>query len=702
MGKAAAIGIASKVRKTGVAMTPSYRIGIDVGGTFTDIVAIDQDGVMIFLKTPTTPENQALGVVEGISKLAARLELPQKELLRRTSRIVHGTTVATNALLERKGARIALLTTSGHRDVLEMREGLKLDRYDLRSPPPAPLVPRERRLGIAERMRADGSILTPLERASLAEATRRLKEERVDGIAVCYLHSYRNDRHEKETLAYLREELPDAYVSLSSEVLPQIKEYERVSTTVVNAYVGPGLRAYFADLEHRLATSGYEGTLYIILSHGGVAPIEEASRLAAATVLSGPAGGVAGCRHVALTTGNLNLIPFDMGGTSTDISLIVAGEAALSSNRGLAGQRIAMRSLDIISIGAGGGSIARAEEGALDVGPQSAGARPGPVCYGLNGTEPTVTDANVVLGRLSADRPLPGRGTLDRAAAERAVDELAGKLGLARERTAEGIVEVINMKMADGIRLATVSRGVDPREYSLLSFGGAAGLHACDVARALDISRIFVPNFASVLSAWGMLSTPLRYEASRTHIGDTRSLCADDLRALFDDLAKVATDKIIAKAAAEIRIQRSAEMRYGEQIYEIDVPLDDLDWDAPDLMDQVSDAFRRRHEALFTYSLSGQDIVLVNARVAATSDADALPDLPASEAKRSAAPPKQGRIHLGSWRKVPIYPLDALLPGQKLAGPALIEADTTTVLLKDGDRAVVNRWGWLDIAVAAR
>ncbi|MBV9567987.1 MAG: hydantoinase/oxoprolinase family protein, partial [Hyphomicrobiales bacterium] len=393
-------------------MMPSYRIGIDVGGTFTDIVAIDQEGAMTFLKTPTTPENQAVGVVNGISHLAARLRLAQDELLHRTSRIVHGTTVATNALLERKGARIALLTTAGHRDVLEMREGLKLDRYDLRSPPPEPLVPRERRLAIAERMRADGSVLMPLDQASLTEATRQLKQERAEGVAVCYLHSYRNDGHEKQTLDHLRKELPDAYVSLSSEVMPQIKEYERVSTTAVNAYVGPGVRAYFADLERKLAEAGFAGTLYIILSHGGVAPVEEAGRLAAATVLSGPAGGVAGCRHAALITGNLNLIPFDMGGTSTDISLIVAGEAALSSNRGLAGQRIAMRSLDIISIGAGGGSIARAENGALDVGPQSAGAVPGPACYGAKGTEPTVTDANVVLGRLDASRPLPGRGAL--------------------------------------------------------------------------------------------------------------------------------------------------------------------------------------------------------------------------------------------------------------------------------------------------
>src|SRR5580704_1882633 len=393
-------------------------IGIDVGGTFTDLVAIDASGRTVFAKALSTPQDQSIGVMAGLDELARRLDLSCAQMLAQTQRLVHGTTVATNALLERKGAKVALLTTAGHRDVLEMREGLKGDRYDLRSAPPAPLVPREQRYGIVERLRADGSIATPLEEASLAEAKRGLEEAGVESIAVCYLHSYRNDRHEKETLAYLSRALPSTYVSLSSEVLPQIKEYERVSTTVVNAYVGPIVRAYFADLEEKLAEAGYAGTLYIILSHGGVAPIEEASRLAAATVLSGPAGGVAGCRHAALETRNSNLIPFDMGGTSTDISLIVAGEAALTSNRGLAGQRIAFRSLDIISIGAGGGSIARAEGGGLDVGPQSAGAVPGPVCYGANGTEPTVTDANIVLGRLDAERPLPGRGPLDRAAAE--------------------------------------------------------------------------------------------------------------------------------------------------------------------------------------------------------------------------------------------------------------------------------------------
>ena len=678
----------------------SYRIGIDVGGTFTDIVAIDQDGALTFLKTPSTPGHQATGVLQGLAELAGRFGLSREELLKRTSRIVHGTTVATNALLEGKGARTALLTTAGHRDVLEMREGLKEDRYDLRQPPPKPLVERALRLGVTERLKADGTIATPLDEASLREATRVLKDAGVHAVAICYLHSYRNADHERRTIEHLRRELPDAYVSLSSEVLPQIKEYERVSTTVVNAYVGPIVEAYFTDLASRLAEAGFSSPLYIILSHGGIAPITEASRLAAATVLSGPAGGVAGCMRAAEMSGIRNLIPFDMGGTSTDISLIVDGQAALSSNRGLAGQRIALRSLDIVSIGAGGGSIAHVAGGALDVGPQSAGAVPGPVCYGAGGTEPTVTDANVVLGRLGTEKPLPGRKPLDRPTAEQAIDRLAADLGITRERAAEGIVEIIDVKMADGIRLTTTRRGVDPRDYALLSFGGAAGLHASGVARQLEMQRVIVPNFASVLSAWGMLSTPLRYEESRTHIGDTTTLDAAALRALYDELSRSAARKVALDGTANVRISRSADMRYGAQIYEIEVGLDGIDWAAADLMAQIADDFHKRHEALFTYAQRDQEVVLVNARVAATSDVDTRASLPELPTGRKPAAPHSRALYLDGWREVPVFGMDALAPGQTIEGPALVEAETTSVLLHKGDRASVNSWGWLDVTIA--
>src|SRR5215472_12045977 len=335
-----------------------YRIGIDVGGTFTDLVAIDDGGGATLAKVASTPEDPSVGVVEGLAALAARLGLVPAALLAQTERIVHGTTVATNALLELKGARTGLLTTEGHRDVIEMREGLKDDRYNLRLPPPEQLVPRHLRLGVRERMRPDGRIETPLDLGSLHKAIDILRARRVEAVAVCYFHAWRDPAHERQTAEILRDALPDAYISLSSSVLPQIKEFERVSTTIVNAYVGPVLARYLGRLEARLSDAGYRGATLIIQSHGGVAPIAEAGRLAAGAVLSGPAGGVAGSVHAAKLAAVPNLVPFDMGGTSTDICLVVEGEAALVRDRKIGGHRIALGSLDIVTLGAGGGSIA--------------------------------------------------------------------------------------------------------------------------------------------------------------------------------------------------------------------------------------------------------------------------------------------------------------------------------------------------------
>jgi N-methylhydantoinase A len=504
-----------------------YRIGIDVGGTFTDLVAVDDFGRASLAKVPSTPEDPSIGVLDGLDSLAAGLGLELAALLAETERVVHGTTVATNALLEHKGAKVGLLTTEGHRDVIEMREGLKNDRYNLRLPPPEQLVPRKLRLGVRERLRADGSVETPLDPASLDRAIAALKREQVEAVAVCYLHAYRDPRHEAATKEAIEKGLPEAYLSLSSEVLPQIKEYERVSTTVVNAYVGPALARYLARLERRLAEAGYRGPTLIMQSHGGVAPIAEAGRLAGGAVLSGPAGGVAGSVYAARLLEESNLIPFDMGGTSTDISLIVAGQPALVANRRVAGHTIALNSLDIVSIGAGGGSVARVDAGGiLHVGPESAGAVPGPACYGAGGAAATVTDANLVLGYLDPASFLGGRRRLDRAAAEAAVDGIAAALGLGRVEAARGIHRVVNTKMAEGVRLVSVRRGVNPRRFALLAFGGAAGLHATEIARQLDLSRIVVPRVAAVLSAWGMLATDLRFEVAHTNTGDAKGSMA--------------------------------------------------------------------------------------------------------------------------------------------------------------------------------
>ena len=678
-----------------------FRIGVDVGGTYTDLVATDETGRTIFAKSPSTPADQSIGVMAGLDELARRLNVTRTDMLAATDRLVHGTTVATNALLERKGARVALLTTEGHRDVVEMREGLKPDRYDLRSPPPEPLVPRELRFGVRERLRASGEVLIPLDAASLGDTIAAIKKSGATSVAVCFLHSYLNSAHELAAVERLTQALPGISVSRSSDVLPQIKEYERVSTTIVNAYVEPIVRRYLTNLEARLTEAGFKGSLFVVLSHGGMAPVEEASRLAAGTVLSGPAGGMSGGRRCAELVGIPDLVPFDMGGTSTDISLISGGQASLSADGMLAGQRIALRSLDIASIAAGGGSIASVDAGhTLRVGPESAGSVPGPACYGNGGQAATVTDANVVLGYLDAAAFMGGQRPLDRAASEAAIDRVAAALELSRHEAAAGIYRMINLKMADGIRLMTLRRGVDPRKFALLSFGGAAGLHAAEVARELEIKRIIVPTVASVLSAWGMLTSDLRYEVSRTHYGAGPRITADEVRGLFAELEQAAAGRLRQWFNGAIAIERSAEMRYGEQIFEIDVSLDGLDWNAENLVDQIEDRFHVKHEELYTYASRGQEVVFVNARVAAVGAVSQRgQDTRPAPSSGVCAPRSQRQAYLGGWREVPVYALDDLQPGHTLAGPAIIEAETTTVLVDTGDSVTVNALGWLDISL---
>lgn len=677
-----------------------YRIAVDVGGTFTDVVGVDAAGSVTFAKCASTPADQSVGVMQGLELLSVRLGLSLGELLAQTERVVHGMTVATNALLERKGAKVGLLTTEGHRDILEMREGLKPERYNMRLARPEPLVPRHLRLGVRERLRADGRIETPLDDASLQRAVGILKRAKVNSIAVCYLHAYRDDSHERETRLAIEAQMPGVYVCLSSEVLPQIKEYQRVSTTVVNAYVGPLIRGYLQGLESRLQTGGFNGPLLVMLSHGGVAPVEEAVRIAAGTVLSGPAGGLAGARRVAAMLDVPDLITFDMGGTSSDISLIVNGEATLSADRAIANERIALPSLDIITLGAGGGSIGRVESGELlKVGPQSAGAVPGPACYGNKGKLATVTDASVVLGFLDADNFLGGSTKLDRNAAERVLQGIGGDLGMDKVRAAEGIHRVVNTHMAEGVRLATVRRGVDPRRFSLLGFGGAAGLHVTELARLLSLHRVLVPRVASVLSAWGMLATELRLESIRSHVGETDTLDAATLKTLYDDMENAGENRIRGWFDGDIESRRTAEMRYGEQIYEIDVSLDTIDFGEPGALEKLKRAFEARHEELYTYSLADQQPVLVNARVTTVGLLPAPPNEPAAGLGQPGTTIGSRDVYLGGWMQAPVYAFESLCAGQIIEGPAIVESETTTVLLRPGDTATATAERWLDIAI---
>jgi len=658
---------------------------------------VDERGALAIAKCASTPPDPSEGLVIGLGLLAAELGTNLPGLLAQTDSIVHGTTVATNALLERKGARVGLLTTEGHRDVIEMREGLKDDRYNLRMAPPVPLVPRARRLGVRERLRFDGTVAIPLSARSLGAGIAALAKARVEAVAVCYLHSYRNPRHEKLTGRALARRLPGAYVSLSAEVLPQIKEYERVWTTVVNAYVGPALARYLASLAARLASHGYRGDVLIMQSHGGVAPVRESTRLAAGAVLSGPAGGVAAGRYSARLLREANLITFDMGGTSTDIALLQGGEPQLTGEKTVGVAKVALPAIDIHTLGAGGGSVAWVDAGRiLHVGPESAGAEPGPAGYGKGGARATVTDANLVLGFLDPGNFLGGRIGLDARAARSAVEVIATQLGTTPLQAAEGITRVVNTNMAEGIKIVSVRRGVDPRQFALVAFGGAAGLHVTEVARLLEIQRVVVPSVAAVFSAWGMLATDLRYELVRSHVSEVGRMTAAGLRKLFAALEREGR-KRLAHFDGAISVRRALDMRYGEQIFEIQVDLGGVNLQAADLMDRVADRFHRRHEELYAYSAAGQEVVIVNARVAVVG---ALPVLPAGAGaaeRGSATAATRRRVWLGDWVEVPVHRMDALAVGQEFKGPAIFESATTTVLVREGERVAVTPHGWLDI-----
>ena len=674
----------------------SYTIGIDVGGTFTDIVVSAADGRLIVAKAATTPADQSVGVLDGIVKAAQTLGFSPPALLAKTTRIVHGTTAATNALLEGKTAATGMLTTEGHRDVVEMREGLKPERYNLRMAPPAPLVPRRLRLPVRERVRPDGSVAIPLDAASLDAAIDELAHANVRAVAICFLHSWRNPAHEQAAAAAVRARLPDVYVTASSDVLPRIKEFERFSTTVANAAVGPVIGAYLSRLRERLTEAGYTGELLVILSHGGVATVAEATRLAAGTALSGPAGGVAAAVALAREGVAKDLIAFDMGGTSTDIALVRDGQPALSDGKTVANARIALPSLDIVTLGAGGGSLGKIDAaGLMAVGPESAGAVPGPVCYGQGGIEPAVTDANLVLGYLDPGNFLGGQRLLDRAAAEAAVQRLADRLGLTAPEAAAGIHRLVNSRMADGVRVATVRRGVDPRSHAILAFGGAAGLHVTAVAAELGITRVVVPVAASVLSAWGMLNTDLRIELTR---GQSQSGVPDipALKTAFAEMEQEGRARL-AWFDGEIAIRHAADMRYGEQVFEIAVPLDGV----PRTTAAIEDAFHRAHERLYTYSSPGQDVVLVNASVSVIGRLPPAPATSAGSEREPTAPKSRRRVHLGDWVDIPVYDFAALAADQTVLGPAIVESDTTTVLLRGKETARFDIRGWLDIALPA-
>jgi len=641
-------------------MMEGLRLGIDVGGTFTDLVALG-GGDVITAKVPSTPRDQSVGVMRAVE--AAGIEAGA------VAALAHGMTVATNALLERRGAKTALVTTEGFRDVLEIARQNRPSLYDLTQDRPPALVPRGLRFTVRERMGPEGEI-EPLDEASLEEAVSALREAEVEAVAVCLLFAFAHPEHERRVGAALREALPGVHVSLSSEVLPEFREYERFSTTAADAYLAPRLAAYLKNLGRKAEEAGLPAPL-IMQSSGGVARVEDAISDAAGCVLSGPAGGVVGAAYVGSLSGHRDLLTFDMGGTSTDVAPILGGEAQTTTETVVAGVPIKLPMVDVHTVSAGGGSIAWADAGgALRVGPHSAGAEPGPAAYDKGGEEPTVTDANLYLGYLADGARLGGEVVLRRELSREALSALGKRLGLGPEEAALGIVRVANAQMARALRVISVERGLDPREFALFAFGGAGGMHACALADELGMRTVLVPRAGGVLSALGLAISDLRRDYVRPHLAALVGTAEEELEARFAQMERAA-----AKDLEGPEYARRADLRYRGQSFELTVEADDLRG--------LEERFHAAHERRYGYRMEDEPVELVNLRLTAT--------VPVEKPKLSEGPPEgeagRGKREAnfdGEWLEVPVLDRERMGEGSEVEGPAIVEFRESTCVVRPG------------------
>jgi N-methylhydantoinase A len=679
-----------------------YRLGIDVGGTFTDLALLDEhSGRLVVGKVPSVPADPSEGILDGITRLLADAGLDAAGI----TYLAHGTTVATNTLLQRKGARTGLVTTRGFRDLLEIARQRRPALYDLQAPKPAPLVPRERRHEVPERVMADGRVRTPLDLAAVDRALEALAAAGVEALAIVFLYAYLHPAHERAVLERARRRLPGAFVTASHEVLPEFREYERLSTSVANAYLGPVMAGYIRAFRRRVAELGIGVTPYINQSNGGTIGIDEAARLPVRTVLSGPSAGVAGAAWLAAKIGVSSLVTFDMGGTSTDVSVVRAGAPSFTFEREIGGVPIRVPALDIHTIGAGGGSIAwRDSGGRLLVGPESAGADPGPACYGRGGAVPTVTDANLVLGRLAPAGLLGGRMALDPGRAEAAIRGLGRALGLSLEETARGIVRVVDASMSRALRLVTVQRGVDPTGLALLAFGGAGPLHAGAVARELGIRTILVPPGPGILCALGLLVEDLRADMVRTWVGPLGPQALAPLDRTFRELEAEAAAWLDRERvpAARRRVSRWLDLRYLGQNYELRVAVPDAVWRDGSVA-PLARRFLTAHEETYGFAAEDEPIQVVNLRLVARG----LPEPPAIPRATPGGPDATAALtgrrvvdlaEAGGPLECPVYARARLGAGHRLRGPAVVEQFDSTTLLLPGQAAQVDELGVLIVS----
>jgi N-methylhydantoinase A len=665
--------------------TLGVRLGVDVGGTFTDLVALHPSGATSSCKVPTTPAAPAAGLLNGIAALEP-ITGPWVSL-------AHGTTLVTNAIVERRGAPVGLITTRGFRDVLEIARQNRSHLYRLDLPAkPEPLVPRHLRLEVSERLGADGSVRVPVALDELGPLVAELTSRGVESVAICLLHAYANPVHEQALRLALAPRF--RHLSVSSEINAEFREYERTCTTVLNAAVMPLAARYLDDLVGRLDARHGKRSLHLLHSGGGMMSVEAARARPLAMAMSGPAAGVAAAAHTARALGIDRALAFDMGGTTTDVCLIADGIPERAGQRKLGDHPVRLPMLAVESIGAGGGSIARAEGiGSLKVGPRSAGAVPGPACYGLGGDEPTVTDANLVLGRLDPDRVYGGSIRLDPGRAERALAALGGRLGLSVMGAAQGVVEVANASMLRALRLVSVERGYDLRAFALIAYGGAGPLHAGALARQAGMSRVVVPVHSGAFSALGCLVSPLAYDAVQTHRMRLESWDAKVVGDRFRALEQQCVHPLFEEghAVEAVLVARSLDLRYSGQNYEINVPYDEGDVAALRL------DFERRHRRLYGYA-TGESVECVNLRLTARVENDAAMT-PVSGARAAAAPIGQRRAVFPDTGPVmvPRYVRGALAVGQAIGGPAVIEDEWSTIVVYPGQLGVADALGNLII-----
>jgi len=672
---------------TGRGADPGTRLGVDVGGTFTDLVTVDGDGTLRFAKVPSVPARQSDGVLNAVARSGVR---PQD-----VARFAHGTTVATNTLLERDGARTALVTTAGFRDVLEIGRQNRPALYDLAQRRPPPLVPRELRFTLAERMGSRG-VVTPLDEDEVARLAETLGGiDGLEAVAVCLLFSFLHPEHERRVGQLLRAALPGLTIVLSSDVLPKFREYERFATTAASAYLTPRLASYLRALAGQAREFGLPAP-GIMLSSGGVVPIEQAAEAAAACVLSGPAGGVVGAAYIAARSGENNLITFDMGGTSTDVATVIDGAVQITHEATVGGVPVQLPSVDVHSVSSGGGSIAWVDDGgALRVGPRSAGAVPGPAAYDRGGTEPTVTDADLYLGYLADGATLGGEVALNRSRAETALSSLASRLGLEVAAMAAGVVDVANADMARALRVVTVERGLDPREFALVAFGGAGGMHACALAEELGCRRVLVPAACGVLSALGLALGEQRRDYLVSAFLDAEEPRIEELFAELTERARAEAAGTEAgnadrnadgagSEAAGVRFARFADCRYAGQSFELTVPADA----------RLRERFEAEHARRYGHRPAGRPVEVVALRLVATL-AGATPPMTALPGDPSVARPERRVSFDGVWRSVPVLGRPALGPGDGFAGPAIVEFDEATCVVRPSWHATVDAAGTL-------